>query len=160
MKQHFIFGMQEGTPLAFLNQQTASLWRCSYVKNQKLVRNVSSKLTWGSKEPQVSCFQAYCFSLWQNTYIAYFKKMKSCLTKAMLFPSGRRELFQSTPLRTNSVLLLYGKMETSLTLCKYKVSLNFLLFSPGAYVVNESPVRLSGCKGATYITVLRGHQGT
>ena len=32
--------------------------------------------------------------------------------------------------------------------------------SPGAYVVNESPVRLSGCKGATYINVLRGHQGT
>ena len=103
MKLHLIFGMQEGTPLAFLDQQTASLWRCSYVKNQKLVRNVSSKLTWGSKEPQVSCFQAYCFSLWLNTYIAYFKKMKSCLTKAMLFPSGRRELFQSTPLRTKSV---------------------------------------------------------
>ena len=35
-----------------------------------------------------------------------------------------------------------------------------LLFSPGAYVVNESPLRLSGCKGATYINVLRGHQGT
>ena len=33
-------------------------------------------------------------------------------------------------------------------------------YSPGAYVVNESPVRLSGCKGATYINVLRGHQGT
>ena len=32
--------------------------------------------------------------------------------------------------------------------------------SPGAYVVTESPVRLSGCKGATYINVLRGHQGT
>ena len=31
--------------------------------------------------------------------------------------------------------------------------------SPGAYVVNESPVRLSGCRGATYINVLRGHQG-
>ena len=33
----------------------------------------------------------------------FFKKMKSCLTEAVLFPSGRRELFQSTPLRTRSV---------------------------------------------------------
>ena len=33
-------------------------------------------------------------------------------------------------------------------------------YSPGAYVVTQSPVRLSGCKGATYINVLRRHQGT
>ena len=35
--------------------------------------------------------------------LPFFKKMKSCLTEAVLFPSGRRELFQSTSLRTESV---------------------------------------------------------
>jgi len=66
------------------------------------VRDVSSKLT-RSEEPQVSCFQVYRFSLCLYTYIAFFKKMKACLTEDVLFSSGGRELFQSTPLRTKTV---------------------------------------------------------
>ena len=44
--------------------------------------------------------------------------------------------------------------------CRFFLLCKDVLCSPGAYVVNESPVRLSGCKGATYINVLRGHQET
>ena len=102
--------MQEGTPLAFLHYQTASLRRCCYVKNQNLVRDVSSKLTRGSEEPQVSCFQVYRFFIMARYIHCLFskkKKIKACLTEAVLFSSGRRELFQSTPLRTKSVPVGY-----------------------------------------------------
>lgn len=60
------------------------------------MRDVSSKTR--SEEPQVSCFRAYRFSLGLDTYMAFFQENES-----FLFSSGRRELFQSTPLRTKSV---------------------------------------------------------
>ena len=43
--------------------------------------------------------------------------------------------------------------EANVLACEMNISVT----SQGAYVVNESPVRLSGCKGATYINVLRRH---
>lgn len=75
------------------------------------MRDVSSKTR--SEGPQVSCFQAYCFSLWLDTYIAFFKKMKACLTKTLLCSSRQRELFQSTPMRTKSVPLVVVELSLS-----------------------------------------------
>ena len=75
-----------------LRQEPRSCERCAQQADSRQ-RRTSSKLFSGVP----------LFIMARYIHCLFFKKMKSCLTEAVLFPSGRRELFQSTPLSTKSV---------------------------------------------------------
>ena len=76
----------------FLRQEPRSCERCVQQADSRQ-RRTSSKLFSGVP----------LFIMARCIHCLFFKKMKSFLTQAVLFPSERHELFQSSPLSTKSV---------------------------------------------------------